>query len=141
MGVPSLRLTLTHFEERTMTKLPDTVQQAWTDRNGAIVFATVGADGMPNAIYATCVSLFDDEHLIVADNFFNKTQANIKAGSKGSVLFITKEGKSFQVKGTILYDTSGAYYTDMKDWNGTRPGHAAAVLCVDEVYSGATKLA
>jgi predicted pyridoxine 5'-phosphate oxidase superfamily flavin-nucleotide-binding protein len=124
-----------------MTKLPEAVQQAWEDRKGAIVFTTVDADGMPNAIWATCVKMFDDEHLVVADNFFSKTQANIKAGSKGTILFITDEGKSYQVKGDIVYDTSGEYYTDMKCWNGERPGHAAAVVCVDAVYSGAEKLA
>jgi hypothetical protein len=45
------------------------------------------------------------------------------------------------VKGEIEYDSSGTYYADMKCWNGERPGHAAAVLCVEEVYSGASRLA
>lgn len=124
-----------------MTKLPEAVLQAWEDRNGPIVLTTVDQDGTPNAIYATCVSKFDDQHLIVADNYFNKTQANIKAGGLGSLLFITSEGKAYQVKGSIEYATSGEYFDDMKCWNGERPGHAAAVLCVEEVYSGATKLA
>jgi uncharacterized protein len=124
-----------------MTKLPDSVQQAWEERDGAVVLTTVNVDGTPNAIYATCVSKFDDEHLVVADNYFSKTQENIKAGSKGSLLFITKAGKAFQVKGSIAYDTDGLYYQDMKCWNGERPGHAAAVLAVEEVYSGSQRLA
>ena len=124
-----------------MTKLPEAVQQGWDHRNGPVVFTTVNADGVPNAIYATCVSQYDDEHLVVADNYFGKTKSNIEAGSMGSLLFITKEGKAYQVKGTIEYDTSGAYYKDMKCWNGERPGNAAAVLCVEEVFSGSTKLA
>ncbi len=124
-----------------MTDLPEAVQEAWADRDGPIVLTTVDADGVPNAIYATCVRMFDAAHLVVADNYFSKTQANIKAGSKGSILFITKSGKSYQVKGEIEYDSSGTYYADMKCWNGERPGHAAAVLCVEEVYSGASRLA
>jgi len=124
-----------------MTKLPEAVLQAWEDRNGPIVLTTVDPDGTPNAIYATCVRKIDDEHLTVADNFFSKTQANIKTGSKGSLLFITGEGTSYQVKGSIQYESSGVYFTDMKSWNGELPGHAATVLCVEEVYSGATKLA
>lgn len=124
-----------------MTTLPETVQKAWDDRKGAIILTTVNQDGVPNAIWASCVSMFDPEHLIVADNFFDKTRANIKAGSQGSILFLTNEGKSYQVKGEIEYDTSGKYYEDMKCWNGERPGHAAAVLCVTEVYSGSEKLA
>jgi uncharacterized protein len=124
-----------------MVKLPEAVQEAWDARNGPVVLTTVDGGGVPNAIYATCVSKFDDEHLVVADNYFGKTQANIKAGSKGALLFITGEGKSYQVKGSIMYDTTGAYYQDMKCWNGERPGHAAAVVTVEEVYSGGTKLA
>ncbi|MBN1246103.1 MAG: pyridoxamine 5'-phosphate oxidase family protein [Anaerolineae bacterium] len=124
-----------------MTKLPEAVQEAWQDREGPIVFTTVDAAGMPNAIWASCVGMFDDEHLVVADNYFNKTQANIQAGSPGSILFITKEGKSYQVKGTITYETSGVYYEDMKSWNAKRPGHAAAVLRVSEVHSGAERIA
>lgn len=124
-----------------MTALPETVQKAWDDRKGAIVLTTVDEDGMPNAIWASCVSMFDPEHLVVADNYFDKTQDNIKGGSQGSILFLTNAGKSYQVKGELEYDTSGKYYTDMKCWNGERPGHAAAVLVVGEVYSGAEKLA
>jgi len=124
-----------------VTKLPEAVLQAWEDRNAPIVLTTVDQDGTLNAIYATCVRKIDDEHLTVADNFFSKTQANIKTGSKGSLLFITSEGKSYQVKGSIEYATSGEYFDNMKSWNGDLPGHAAAVLCAEEVYSGATKLA
>ena len=44
-------------------------------------------EGTPNAIYATCVSKFSEDTLVVADNFFNKTRANILAGGKASLLF------------------------------------------------------
>ena len=81
-----------------MTLLPDIVSQAWEQREGPIVLTTVDREGTPNAIYATCVSKFGEDTLVVADNFFNKTRANILAGSKASLLFITKEGKSYQVK-------------------------------------------
>jgi uncharacterized protein len=112
-----------------MIILPQIVDEAWEDREGPIVFTTVDPEGTPNAIYATCVRKFDSSTLVVADNFFNKTQANIKSGSKGSLLFITKEGKSYQVKGRIEYHTEGEFFDDMKKWNpDTLPGHAAAVL-------------
>jgi len=124
-----------------MTKLPEAVSNAWDDRKGPVVLTTVAEDGTPNAIYATCVSKYDEEHLVVADNFFGKTRANLKAGSPASLLFITNEGNAYQVKGAVEYATEGAYFDDMKCWNGTRPGNAAAVLCVDAVFSGSTKLA
>jgi len=123
-----------------MAKLTERVSAAWDDRKGPVVFSTVDADGIPNAIYATCVSKFNEETLVVSDNFFNKTQKNILSGSKGSILFITNDDKAYQIKGTIEYCKDGEIFEDMKGWNGERPGHAAAALKVEEVYSGAEKL-
>ena len=124
-----------------MAILPEDVSTAWEKRKGAIVLTTVDKDGVPNSIYATCVSKYDEETIVVADNYFDKTQKNILAGSKGSVLFITDEGASFQIKGRIEYLKDGPVFEDMKKWNPTKhPGHAAATLKVEEVYSGAKKL-
>ena len=101
----------------------------------------MAADGTPNAIYATCVGAFGEETLVVADNYFSKTRANIQAGCKGSILFITKDNKAFQVKGCLAYHQSGPVFEDMKRWNPTNhPGHAAAALHVEAVYSGAKKV-
>lgn len=125
-----------------MTLLPEVVREAWENRDGPIVLATVDAGGNPNVIYATCVRKVGDEVLVVADNFFNKTRANILAGSRGSLLFITKEGKSYQVKGRIEYYTEGEVFADMKSWNPPQlPGHAAAALKVEQVFSGGEQLA
>jgi predicted pyridoxine 5'-phosphate oxidase superfamily flavin-nucleotide-binding protein len=122
-------------------KLSQEVIQAWEDRNGPVVFTTVDENGVPNSIYATCVGRFDESTLVVADNYFDKTRANIKNGSRGSLLFITKENKAYQVKGIIEYHTEGELFDFMKSWNPEKhPGHAAAVLRVEEAFSGAKKL-
>jgi len=124
-----------------MTHLPKIVSKAWEDRESEVIFTTVDENGVPNAIYATCVSKFNEQTLVVADNYFSKTKHNIMSGSKGSILFITKDRKSYQIKGTIEYHTEGKIFEDMKRWNPTRlPGHAAAALKVEEVYQGANKL-
>ena len=124
-----------------MSALPEEVSKAWEDRNGPVIFATVDGDGIPNAIYATCVSKFDEDTIVIADNYFDKTRKNISAGSRGSVLFITAENKAFQLKGTIEYHTEGSVFEDMKTWNPTQhPGNAASALKVEEVYSGSKKL-
>ena len=124
-----------------MSVLPEIVSKAWENREGPIVLATVDAQGIPNIIYATCVSKFSEDTMVIADNFFNKTRANILADSPASLLFITKEGKSYQVKGKIEYHTEGVVFEDMKQWNPIKlPGHAAAVLKVEQVFSGSEKL-
>jgi len=124
-----------------MAKLPEKVSKAWEMHEGPVVLATVDKDGVPNVIYATCVSKFNEDTIVVANNYFNKTLNNIFSGSKGSILFITKEKKSYQIKGSIEYHEKGPVYDDMKKWNPTKhPGHAAAALKVEEIYEGADRL-
>ena len=124
-----------------MPDLPQNVSAAWDNRIGPVILATVDQNGRPNAIYATCVGKFGNDTLVVADNFFDKTKRNIIQGSQGAILFMTKDNQAFQVKGRIVYHRSGTIYEDMKKWNPPKnPGHAAAALTVDEVYSGAQKL-
>jgi hypothetical protein len=124
-----------------MTPIPETVQKAWANREGPIVLATVDAAGIPNAIYATCVQMHGDDAVVVADNYFHKTRANIAAGSQGSLLFITKEGKSYQLKGRFEYHTSGPIFDVMKQWNPAKhPGVAAAALKVEHIFSGGEQL-
>jgi len=124
-----------------MSALPKKVSQAWEDREGPIVLSTVNKEGIPNSIYATCVSKFNQDTIVVANNYFSKTLENIQAGSKGSILFLTKEMKSYQIKGRIEYHTEGTIFENMKKWNPKKhPGHAAAALKVEEVYAGAEKL-
>jgi len=121
--------------------LPEAVSKEWQNREGPIVLATVDNEGNPNTIYASCVRKFSEDTLVVADNFFHKTRANILAGSEGSLLFITKKGESFQIKGRIEYYTDGEIFQDMKRWNPAKlPGHAAAALKVERVFSGAERL-
>ncbi|THB63287.1 MAG: pyridoxamine 5'-phosphate oxidase family protein [Gammaproteobacteria bacterium] len=124
-----------------MSKLPEAVNKAWDEKEDAIVLTTVDKEGVPNSIWATCVSKYDDETIVIADNYLDKTRENIKDGSKAAILFITKEGKSYQIKGTIEYHTGGAIFDDMKGWNPERhPGHAAVAVKVESVYSGSEKL-
>jgi predicted pyridoxine 5'-phosphate oxidase superfamily flavin-nucleotide-binding protein len=124
-----------------MPALPSSVSKAWDERKGLVILTTVDTNGVPNAIYASCVSKYSEDTIVVADNYFDKTRKNILAGSKGSILFITKDGKAYQIKGSIEYHTEGEVFEDMKRWNPKqRPGHAATVLKVEEVYAGAEKL-
>jgi len=124
-----------------MPSLPESMNTAWENRQKPFIFTTVNANGTPNSIYVTCVKWYDDK-IVVADNKFKKTKSNIISGSKGAFLFITKEGKSFQIKGKLDYQKSGELYDDMKNgWLEAKyPGNAATVLYVEEAYSGAEKL-
>ncbi len=124
-----------------MPTLPKEVSGAWEDRDGPIILSTVNGDGIPNAIYASCVAIFSEDTIVVANNHFSKTLENILSGSEGTILFITKQGKSYQVKGSIEYYKEGTIFEDMKKWNPKQDlGHGAAALKVERVYAGANKL-
>jgi len=125
-----------------MATLPEAVIEAWENRKGPAIFATVDGDGTPNVIYVGCLGRHGDDTLVVADNYFDKTRKNLLAGSRGAFLFMGADGKPYQVKGAVEYHTEGDIFDEMKRWNpGKHPGHAAAVLKVESVYSGANKLA
>jgi len=124
-----------------MIVLPDSVREAWEDRDGPMILATVSPEGVPNIIYVGCVGAFGEDRLVVADNYFHKTRKNLLNGGKGSLLFRSKKGKAYQVKGTLEYHKNGDIFDHMKTWNPSKhPGHAAAALRIEEVYSGAEKL-
>ena len=121
---------------------PESLKTAWEKRDGPLVLATVDADGTPNAVYVMSVKLLSDGRIAIADNKFHKTRANIKNGSRGSLLFIAKDRAAYQAKGTIEYVTSGPIYDDMLTWVDARFARVAvAALSVEHLFSGAEKLA
>jgi predicted pyridoxine 5'-phosphate oxidase superfamily flavin-nucleotide-binding protein len=124
-----------------MAALPEAVSAGFDNHEGPAVFTTADGNGTPNSVYVSCIRKLADDKFVVADNFFNKTRENIRQGSKAAVLFITKDGKSFQVKGSLDYHSSGEVYDGMKEWLSAKlPGVAAVVVNVEEAYSGAERL-
>ncbi len=120
-----------------MAALPEKVRQAWEEKEGLVIFSTVNQAGIPNSVYISCASLYSEDTIVIANNKFSKTLENIQSGSQGSVLFITPEKKSYQIKGTIEYYTEGPVFEDMKKWNPkTDLGFGAAALRVEQIYSG-----
>jgi hypothetical protein len=124
-----------------MANTPQVVRDAWEDRDGPAVLATVSKEGIPNIVYVASVSVFGEDRFVVADNYFDKTRRNIHEGCKGALLFLDKKGKSYQIKGSFEYHRDGEVFAQMKAVNPPQhPGHAAAALRVEEVYSGSEKL-
>ena len=117
------------------------IEEAWEQRSGPAVFSTVDRDGLPNAIYVGAVWKYSPGHFIIADNYFDKTRKNIALGSKGALLFITGDSKSYQLKGSLSVHREGDPFTFMKSRNDPKhPGVAAVIFDVEEAFSGAEKL-
>ena len=125
-----------------MKTISKNVIDAWNNREGAAILTTVDSEGICNSVYVTCVSMYNEQGIIIADNYFSKTRENIKNGNKiASILFITAENKAFQIKGEMAYHTEGEIFDNMKSWNPEKhPGHAALFVTATETYSGAEKV-
>ncbi len=124
-----------------MTALPEKFAEAWEEKLPEVVLATSGANGIPEAVYVSCIKRYGDEKIVIADNYFHKTRANILGGSGGALLFMTIKGEAYQVKGEFEYITEGPIYEDMKTWLDPQyPGVAAVVLHVSEVYNGSERV-
>ena len=124
-----------------MAKLPPEIINAWKHREGPVVFTTVSDTGVPNSIYVTCVSLYETERIVIADNYFKKTKENLKHSRKVCILFLTDEKKAYQLTGSFRYVTEGLLFDWMKSWNPVEhPGHAAVVIEVTAAFSGSRQL-
>ncbi len=124
-----------------MIKIPDVIKEAWGGKVAPVVLTTISKKGIPNSIYVTCVELFENNKVLVANNKFKKTYDNILNSNKANILFITDQKKAYQLKGKISYETEGKAFDDMKKWNlPEMPGYGVAILEVEEIYSGAEKI-
>jgi uncharacterized protein len=125
-----------------MKQLPQEVVQAWSEREGPVVFTTVNSESIPNAIYASMVNRMSDGRIAVADNYFDKTISNIQEGSRASILFITRNHKSYQIKGTIEYHREGPLFEEMLTWADPKhPRKGVAIIIPEELFQGGTRLA
>ena len=124
-----------------MNNIDSLISKVWNNHQSFIVFTAVSENSIPNSVYIGCASLYDSSTILIADNKLVKTKENILSGSNGSVLFITSENKSYQVKGALAYHKEGNFFDNMKEWNREDlPGHGVVVLNIEEIYSGAEKL-
>ena len=120
----------------------DILKEAWGHRAGPAVFTTVDGEGNPNSVYVLSIKLLDDGRIAVMDNYFHKTRENIKGGSRGSFLFLAAPRTPYQAKGRIEYVDSGPVFEAFKaEIDPKFPRLAAAILTVEELYSGEKRLA
>ena len=121
-----------------MVKMPAEVQKT-INKQSPVPIATAAADGDPNVVFVGFLRIVDDETIHIADNFFDKTAANLSENPR--VSFVVYDGeakKSFQIKGSIEVATSGPVYDDVKVWVHAKskalPVKAAVIMHVEEIY-------
>ncbi len=122
-----------------MVKMPADVRETLEKQKPAPI-ATADADGTPNVVYVGFLKVLDDETIMIADNFFYKTAANLEANPKISILcYDTETKKSFQVKGRTEVYKEGPKYEEMTKWvlgvNNKLPAKSAVIVKVEAVYN------
>jgi len=97
--------------------------------------ATASKKGVPNVAPIAFVVLVKDDTLWLADNFMNKTLANVKENPYAAIYLYDSEVKRCcQVKGSIEVKTSGADYEKMKKMvHEKKPGLPAKSLLVMKI--------
>lgn len=122
-----------------MVKMPPDVQET-INKQKPIPIATADLDGKPNVVFITFLRIVDDETIHIADNFFNKTRANLSENPQISIVgYDSETNRSFQVKGRVDIVTDGPVYEDVKTWvhakSKAMPMKAAVVMHVEEIYN------
>jgi len=123
-----------------MAQLPKMVKDA-IGKQDVFPVATCSQNGIPNVVYIKFLKVIDDETVLIADNYLNKTRDNILNSTKLAFVVRDEEKGSFQVKGTAKRLIDGPMYGEVQKWVPEEfPKVAAVVLHVEQVYNGAKQL-
>jgi len=121
-----------------MVKMPPEVRET-LEKQWPIPLATASSDGKPNVIFVGILKILDDETLALADNFFNKTAANLEENPLASIVCWTKDPRrSYQIKGKVTFQNEGVIFEDMTEVVRLRRAdlkmRRAAVMKIEEIY-------
>ena len=111
------------------------------DKVHTVVLSTIGEDGTPNAVPVGTKKILDDETILMSDQFFNKTRANMEVNPQVAVTFWEGQ-EGYQLKGTVNIETSGQRFEDTAKWieeRGAKLGvplksKGAVILRIEEIY-------
>lgn len=120
-------------------KIPQSIQEIFKE-DSAVAFGTATLDGNPNINMIGIKKIQDDETIILADNYFNKTLTNVRKNNQGTILTKRAEDKLwYQLKGTYKYINEGPEYEELKQWvksiKETYPAKGMIVFKVEKIYN------
>ncbi|RPH86928.1 MAG: flavin-nucleotide-binding protein [Deltaproteobacteria bacterium] len=123
-----------------MAKMTERMKELF-EKVGTAVLATSTMDGRPNVVPVGAKKIIDDETVLISDQFFNKTLANMKSNPKASVTY-WEEHEGYQLKGSVTIETSGKRFEETARWIedlGAKVGFplkskGAVILKIEEIY-------
>ncbi len=102
-----------------------------------VYLSTASKSGVPNAVPIGAFKLLDDGTLLISDQFFNKTLANLKENPHAGITWWGEKG-GFQIKGTTTIHTNDAIFKEDAAWvKELKPNlvaKSAVVLKITDVF-------
>jgi hypothetical protein len=125
------------YEDLTMVKLTEEIKESLAGTK--IVFlATSAKDHTPNVVPIGAFKILDDGTMLISDQFFNKTLANMKENPKVALSW-WGEKAGFQIKGTVTLHTSDEIFKQDVAWihelKPTLKPKTAMVMKITDVFS------
>jgi len=122
-----------------MVKMSAEVKET-LEKQKPIPIATASKSGEPNVVYVGLMKIIDDETIMLADNFFNKTAQNLADNPRIAILCYNGETKkSFQIKGNVTVSKEGPDFDAMRAWvhgiNDKLPAKSCAMVKITEIYN------
>jgi hypothetical protein len=124
------------LEEGLMVKVNEEVQESLKSAKIAYL-ATAAKDGTPNVVPIGAFKFLDDETLLISDQFFKKTLANLRENPKIALAWWGEQG-GFQIKADITIHTDGEIFRQDVEWvqgiKDTLKPKSAVVAKITDVY-------
>lgn len=100
--------------------------------------ATSARDRTPNVVPVAAFRVLDDATLLISDQFFNKTLANMKENPKAALSWWGDKA-GFQIKGEVTIHTDGEIFRQdvawMKELRPSLKPKGAVVMKITDVYA------
>ena len=104
-----------------------------------VFLATSSEDGVPNVVPIGFARPIDENTILIADNYMNKTRANLEKNPWISLVTKDAQKNPFQFKGKVEIFESGKYFDKVTEWGENAmtklTPKAAIVMKVEEIYS------
>ena len=120
-----------------MALLTEEMKELFREQN-MYHLATANARGIPNVIPLRCVKIYDDETILICDNYFNKTLENMRENPAAAIC-IWKPKHGYQIKGRVEIHEKGEIFEYNLAWmKGFKPDakpKTAILFRITEIYS------
>lgn len=97
-----------------MVQLTEEIKQSLQAAKLAFL-ATASKSGIPNVVPIAAFKVRDDGTMLISDQYFNKTLANLKQNPEIALSWWAEKG-GFQVKGTVTLHTNDEIFRENCAW-------------------------